>query len=391
VATIFLLIIYLTFVSLGLPDALLGAAWPLMQPEFGVPVGFAGLGSMLIAGGTIVSSLLSGHIIERFGTGWVTLVSVAMTAAALLGFFWAPSFLWVVLFALPLGLGGGAVDSGLNGYVAQHYEAHHMSWLHCFWGVGAMTGPLIMSQAVAHGQPWRLGYAIVAAVQFSIVTALIFSLPLWRKTVEDETTAVAIDSPQSSRGLFAALRLRGVKAAMAALALYCAIEYSMNLWGSSYLVQVRGLDPATAAGWVAGFFGSLTLGRFLSGFLSMKLSNPTLIRWGGLGVLLGAGVLLLPLPSLFARLGMLVAGLGCAPIFPGILHETPVNFGRANAQRIMGFQMAAAYVGGTFLPPLFGLLASRTSMALLPSFLLGCGVVMLICSERLAAAHRNGR
>lgn len=386
-ATLFLLIIYLTFISLGLPDSMLGAAWPVMQPGFRVPYDYAGLASMVVTGGTILASLLSGRLIDRFGTGLVTLTSVAMTAGALLGLSWAPTFLWVVVMAIPLGLGAGAVDSGINAYVAEHYKAHHMNWLHCFWGVGAMAGPLILSQAIARGHSWRTGYLIVGAIQAGLVAVLLLSLPLWGRTktkVKAETDGEEGGAARARLGLFAPLHLPGAKLAMGTLLFYCGVESSVNLWGSSYLVHARGLEAATAAGWIAGFFGAITVGRFLVGFLSMKLSNKRLIRLGAVLVLAGSLLLMAPLPPAFALLAIVAIGLGCAPIFPGMLHETPVNFGKENAPQIVGFQMAAAYVGATLLPPLFGFIADRTSLALLPAFLLGYTLIMLYCSERLA-------
>ncbi len=387
--TLFLLIIYLTFISLGLPDSMLGAAWPVMQPGFQVPYDYAGFASMVVTGGTIIASLLSGRLIDRFGTGLVTLVSVGMTAGALLGISWAPTFPWLVAMAVPLGLGAGAVDSGINAYVAEHYKAHHMNWLHCFWGVGAMAGPLILSHAIAQGHSWRTGYGTVGAVQASLVAILLLSLPLWDRTRVEATSDGDEGGGRADRlGLFAPLKLPGAKFALGTLLFYCGIESSVNLWGSSYLVHAKGLEAATAAGWIAGFFGAITLGRFLVGFLSMKLSNKRLIRLGGRIVLGGAALLMAPLPPTFALVAIALIGLGCAPIFPSMLHETPVNFGSQHAPRLVGFQMAAAYVGATLMPPLFGFLSSHLGLASLPLFLLAYTGVMLVCSERLGRRVR---
>lgn len=382
-ATLFLLIIYLTFISLGLPDAMLGAAWPVMQPTLKVPYDYAGLASMVVTGGTILASLLSGRLIERHGTGRVTLVSVALTAGALLGLSWAPSFGWVVAMAVPLGLGAGAVDSGINAYVAEHYKAHHMNWLHCFWGVGAMAGPLILSQAISRGHSWRAGYLSVGGAQAGLGAVLLLSLPLWEKTRPQEEEKERRGRP-ARLGLFAPLRLPGARLALATLLFYCGIESTMNLWGTSYLVHARGLPAATAAAWTSSFFAAITVGRFMVGFLSMKLGNKALIRLGGCGVACGALLLGAPLSPPFALAAVIGIGLGCAPIFPAMLHETPVNFAKENAAQIVGFQMAAAYVGATLLPPLFGFLASGLGLATLPLFLLGYAVAMLLCAERLA-------
>ena len=389
-AAFFITLIYVAFISLGLPDSLLGVTWPVMQPGFQVPFSFAGIASMVISGGTIVSSLLSGRVIQRFGAGRVTFASVALTAAALLGFSLAPAFAWIILLAVPLGVGGGAVDAALNGYVAEHYKARHMSWLHCFWGVGAMTGPLIMAQLLAHGQSWRSGYLVVAVIQLALVVVLFFSLPLWKKASPAAGSAPAHGSTSQlqagqpvARRLFYPLKIRGVKIALAAFLFYCAAELTMGLWGSSYLVHARGLDPATAAAWVSAFYGSLTLGRLAAGFISIKASNKMLIRAGQLIILGGIALLLLPLPPGFALAGFILTGLGCAPIYPSMLHETPARFGQENAQLVMGFQMAVAYTGSTLLPPAFGLIASHTSLALLPVFMLACAAAMLASSERV--------
>jgi fucose permease len=387
-ATYFLILIYFAFISLGLPDSLLGVGWPVMQPEFGVPFSAAGFVAMIISGGTIISSLLSGRIIQRFGTGKVTFVSVLMTALALLGFSLAPAFWWLMLMAVPLGLGAGSVDSGLNEYVAEHYKAHHMNWLHCFWGIGAMTGPLIMSGIISADRSWRSGYMTVGIIQMVLVAVLFFSLPLWSKVQEPEHLAdqTQTDAPAQEpikRGLFYPLQIPGVKFVMVAFLFYCGIEGSMGLWGSSYLVQVRGLEAATAAAWVSTFYGSITVGRFISGFITMKLSNKALIRIGEVMILAGVILMFLPLPDIFAMLAFSLIGLGCAPIFPGMLHETPVRFGRENAQMVMGFQMATAYVGATFLPPFFGFIADGTRFWLLPVFLLVYVIAMSGGSESI--------
>jgi fucose permease len=381
-ATLLLIIIYLTFISLGLPDALLGGGWPVMQAEFGVLYGFAGLVSMIITGGTILSSIFSSRILKLFGTGRVTLVSVAMTALALFGFAQAPSFAWLILAAIPLGIGGGAVDAGLNSFIAGHYESRHMSWLHCFWGVGALSGPLLLSAILARGGTWRSGYLLIAWAQVVLVTALFFSLPLWTEISRrpaHETARVAAGHPP----LFFPLKIPGVKTALLVYFCYCGIEAVMGLWGGSYLFKTRGLDPASAAAWVSLFYASLTLGRFLTGFLTYKLANKNLIRAGCLLILSGVSLMLFHLPLPLTLSGFLLTGLGCAPVFPCMLHETPDRFGAANAQAIMGFQMAVAYIGATFLPPLFGFIASATSMDLLPIFLLGCATLLLFGSETL--------
>ncbi len=388
-AVFFLIIIYASFISLGLPDSLLGVAWPVMQPGYHVPFGYAGFVSMVISGATILSSLLSGKLIKQFGTGKLTFISVFLTAAALLGFSFAPSFLWLLFLSVPLGLGAGAVDSGLNEYVAEHYKAHHMSWLHCFWGVGAMLGPILMSRYIAHENSWRDGYLTVSIVQFALVAVLFFTLPLWDRAAgtsgenASETEAKEQKAETARKGLLYPLKVKGVKVALVSFLFYCGVESTMGLWGSSFLVRAKGLDAATAAAWVSSFYGSITVGRLITGFVTMKVGNKTLIRMGELTILAGAILLILPLPNYFSPAGFVLIGLGCAPIFPCMLHETPVRFGKEDAQVIMGFQMSTAYAGATFLPPVFGFITSNTNMTVLPIFILIYIIAMIISSEKM--------
>lgn len=376
-ATFFLVIIYLAFISLGLPDSLLGSAWPIMHLQLDAPLSFAGIVSMIVSGGTIVSSLSSGFLLSRFGTGKVTFVSVLMTAAALLGFSFAGSFLWLCLLAIPLGLGAGAVDSGLNSFVAAHYKAKHMSWLHCFWGIGATCGPIIMSAWIARDGQWRNGYLTVSIVQFVLVAILLFTLPMWRRF--ERPSGIDTENDVSIG------RTTGAKASMFPVLFsffcYCSIETTTGIWGASYLVSLRGVDASVAAGWISMFYLGITLGRLLSGFVTMKLSGPRLIRLGQVACAIGVLILMLPLPSESAIAGLLFIGFGLAPIFPGMLHETPARFDAARSQKIMGFQMASAYVGSTFTPPIFGFLAGRMSMGLLPYLQISLLCVMVICCE----------
>lgn len=381
-ATLLLVLIYIAFISLGLPDALLGAGWPAMQPDFGVPYGFAGLISMTISGGTILSAVFSSRVLKKFGTGPVTAVSVAMTAIALFGFALTPSFWWLFLAAIPLGLGAGAVDTGLNAFVAEHYESRHMSWLHSFWGVGALSGPLVLSALLAQGTTWRNAYLAIAVFQVVLVVVLFVAIPLWGK-VKARTHGENPPEEAPHQPLFFPLKLKGVKLALAALFTYCAIESSMGLWGGSFLFKTKGLDAASAATWVSLFYAAITLGRFLTGFVTFKVSNNDLIRWGGVIILVGVGLMLAPLPLSFTLAGFLLVGFGCAPIFPCMLHETPVRFGKANAQAVMGFQMATAYIGATFMPPFFGVFGQSFTFALLPVFLLAYIAVLILSTEGL--------
>lgn len=381
-ATLLLVIIYTAFISLGLPDALLGAAWPAMQPDFGVPFSFAGILQIIISGGTIVSSINSGRLLKRFGTGRVTAFSVGMTAFSLLGFSFFPSFGWLLVAAIPLGLGAGSVDAGLNAFIAEHYESRHMSWLHSFWGVGALAGPLVLSFFFRRGASWRNGYFLIAILQCVLVLLLVFSIPLWAKvhsSSHDEKTA----TPSKIPSLGAVIRMPNVMFALLTFLFYCGIEASMGLWGGSFLVKVKGFNPASAAIWVSAFYGSITLGRFITGFVTFKIRNIDLIRWGGATILLGIFLILVPVPVAVTLVGFLLVGFGCAPIFPCMLHETPVRFGREYSQSIIGVQMAFAYIGTTFLPPLFGFIASVTGLALLPVFLLVYIALLIVSSERL--------
>jgi len=386
-ATLLLALIYVAFISLGLPDALLGAGWPVMQSDLGVPYGFAGLISMIVSGGTIVSSVFSGRVLRKFGTGRVTAFSVALTALALFGFALSPSFYWLLAAAVPLGLGAGAVDSGLNAYVATHYESRHMSWLHCFWGIGALSGPLILSFLLSRDHSWRDGYLTIAIVQAVLVVLLIFAVPLWDK-VRARSLGDRLREEPSERPLLFPLKIKGVKLALIILFFYCGIETTMGLWGGSFLFKIKGLDAASTATWVSLFYASITVGRFITGFMTYRLSNNDLLRWGGLIVLAGVILLLIPAPLPITLIGFLLVGFGCAPIYPCMLHETPVRFGAENAQAIMGFQMAVAYIGSSILPPLFGFIASATTLALLPVFLAGYITVLLLSSEKLRKVAR---
>ncbi|WOD65462.1 MFS transporter (plasmid) [Niallia taxi] len=387
-ATLLLVIIYLAFISLGLPDSLLGAAWPVMQSDLGVPLETAGFLFMMIAGGTIISSLVSGKVLKRFGTSKVTFVSVFMTAVALLGFQFAPSIAWLVLCAIPLGLGAGAVDTGLNDYVATNYKAHHMSWLHCFWGVGATLGPVIMAQFISEGTSWRNGYLTISGIQFALVLILLITLPLWKrvthnnKAVSDEimeTNAVRHEKNNELKPL----QVKGVKLALASFLFYCGVEATMGLWGSSFLVNVKGLSAAAAAQWVSLYYAGITVGRFITGFITFKMTNRALIRSGQLIAAVGAIILFLPLPSIFSLVGFIIIGLGLAPIFPCMLHETPAHFGKKHSQSIMGYQMAVAYTGTTFLPPMLGFISSYFTIGIFPVCILIFAVAMLLSTENL--------
>ncbi len=385
-----LAVIYLAFISLGLPDSLIGAGWPVMHEQLGVPVAYAGIITMIISVGTIVSSLLSDRLTRALGAGLVTTISVAMTAAALLGFSVSGSFWMLCLWALPYGLGAGAVDAALNNYVALHYASRHMNWLHSFWGVGASISPFIMSFALTHNLGWEGGYRTVGYIQIAITVVLILSLPLWKKPSRNsnEVTSTESPDPKPTDGppikLKEALKIRGVKQMLIAFLAYCAFESSSTIWSSTYLVQQREVMPATAAAFASLYLLGITAGRFLSGFVSDRLGDRQMIRIGlttaGLGYLLIA----LPLPfDTLALAGLVIAGFGSAPVYPAIIHATPANFGRDNSQAIIGIQMAAAYTGTALFPPLYGVLSQWIGMWLFPFFLLFLVALGLVMSHRL--------
>ncbi len=380
-ATLLLLIIYLSFISLGLPDSLLGSAWPVMYGELSVPVSWAGIISMIISGGTIISSFFSERIIRRLGTGLVTFVSVAMTAAALLGFALLPGFWWLCLCAIPLGLGAGSVDSALNNFVALHYKAMHMNWLHCFWGIGASLGPVIMSIRLAEKNGWKQGYLTISLMQFFLVAVLLAALPLWK--IFSKRSSTQAEEEADSLSLRELLSLRGAKAALIGFFCYCAVESTTGIWGSTYLVQAKGISPDIAAQWVSLFYIGITVGRAISGFITMKLDSRRMIRLGEVIILAGVLLLLLPLSDVSLFWGLFAIGLGCAPIYPAMLHLTPENFGEKNSQSIMGIQMACAYVGATFMPPLFGLIAQDIDANWFPIYIMGFLLLMCVMTFQI--------
>ena len=387
--SLLLAIIYLAFISLGLPDALLGSAWPTMYPEFGVPVSYMGVISMIISLGTIVSSLQSDRLTRRLGTGMVTACSVALTAAALFGFSVTHSFWGLCLWAIPYGLGAGSVDASLNNYVALHYASRHMSWLHCMWGIGATAGPYLMGFALTGGSGWNGGYRYIAILQIVLTAILFFSLPLWKGQKAGEAEAVQLEGKALSlREIF---QIAGAKEIMLCFFCYCAVEQTTGQWASSYLTLCRGVSPETAASFAALFYLGITLGRAVCGFLTIRMRDEQMIRLGQ-GIL-GVGVIamLLPGSQATALTGLILVGLGCAPIYPCIIHSTPAHFGAERSQAIIGVQMASAYVGTCLMPPVFGLLANHISAALLPVYLLILLALMLAMHEGVVRKTRRER
>lgn len=386
-----LAIIYLAFISLGLPDALLGSAWPSMYKEFDVPVSYSGIIFMIIALGTIISSLQSDRLTRKLGTGKVTAISVLMTAVALLGFSVSHSYIALCLWAIPYGLGAGSVDASLNNYVALHYASRHMSWLHCMWGIGASLGPYIMGYILTGGQSWNMGYRCISIIQMVLTAILIFSLPLWKKKGDDGAGNFGEGGGRKPLSLREIIKIPGAKEVMVAFFCYCAIEQTANLWASSYLVLYHGLSAQTAASFASMFFIGITVGRFLSGFLTMRFNDTQMIRLGQGVILAGIAALLLPLGEGLALAGLVLIGLGCAPIYPSIIHSTPANFGKERSQAMIGVQMASAYVGTCLMPPVFGLIANHISVALLPVYLLLVLLLMVIMHERMLPKVRKKR
>ena len=370
-----LALIYLAFISLGLPDSLLGSGWPVMHAELGVSVSFMGIVSMVISGGTILSSLLSDRLTHRLGTRIVTVVSVFLTVVALFGFSISTRFWMLIAFAVPYGLGAGAIDAALNNYVALHYKAKHMSWLHCFWGVGTIVSPFIMGYALTHST-WNAGYRIVGLIQLAIAVLLLVTLPVWK------IHADATETAGRRVGLRAALRIKGVPFLLLGFFAYCSAETTTMQWASTYFVEVKHLPAERAATLAALFYIGITAGRFLSGFLSEKLGDRGMIRLGAGVLACGIAALLLPVESYYlAFAAFLAIGLGCAPIYPCIIHSTPANFGAESSGAIIGIQMASAYVGSTFVPPLFGLMGKALGFSILPVYLAVFAALMLVMTE----------
>lgn len=392
-----LAIIYLAFISLGLPDSLLGSAWPTMYQQFGVPISYAGIISMIISAGTIVSSLQSDRLTKKLGTGKVTAISVAATAVALFGFSFSHSFWALCLWAIPYGLGAGSVDASLNNYVALHYESRHMSWLHCMWGVGATAGPYIMGIALSMGQGWNMGYRYIGIIQVVLTAVLVFSLPLWKgrkspienlqnaemEQLLENVSEKADTTAEKALSLREILKIAGAKEVMLCFFCYCALEQTAGLWASSYLTLHKGVSSETAAIFASLFYIGITVGRAISGFITMKLNDTQMVRLGQSIIVLGIMAMVLPGSNVLALAGLILIGLGCAPIYPCVIHSTPAHFGADKSQAIIGVQMAFAYIGILAMPPLFGVLASRISVALLPCYLFAILVVMVIMHELL--------
>lgn len=380
--SLLLAIIYIAFISLGLPDSLLGSAWPVMRLDLSASLSSAGVLTMIISGGTIISSLLSDRVIRKLGTGVVTTISVGLSAVGLLGYAISTEFWMLCVFAIPYGIGAGAIDAALNNYVAIHYSSRHMSWLHAFWGVGVTISPYIMSFCLSRQLGWEMGYFSVSVIQIILVIVLFVSLPIWKKVEKQEIEEA--EETIKVLTLSQAFRLKGVPSVLLAFFSYCALETTTGLWASSYMVGFRGVDAETAARFAALFYIGITAGRILNGFITDRFGERTMIRVGILGVCLGVVMIAVPCETnLLALAGLVVIGLGAAPIYPCIIHSTPVNFGKENSQSLVGIQMASAYVGSTFMPSVFGLIAQHIDIGLYPFYLGIFAVLMLVMTEIL--------
>lgn len=389
--TLLLALIYLAFISLGLPDSLLGSAWPQMHLDLGAQLSMEGIISMLISCGTVISSLFSEKIIYKFGTGMISAVSTLLTAVALFGFSVSGNFYMLCFLAIPYGLGAGAIDAALNNYVALHFASRHMSWLHCFWEIGAAVGPYVMGVAMSLGKGWRGGYLAISVIQLVLTIVLFAALPLWK--INQEKNEESITEKKEPKKLKEIFKIKGVAFVLIAFFCYCAVEQTTGLWASSYFVINRGLSNHTAASFVGLFYIGITGGRFLSGFIADKFGDKKMIRLGICGILIGVVFLLIPanqlfssykmLKEIFPLIGLGFVGFGCAPIYPSVIHATPDNFGKENSQAIIGIQMAFAYMGVIIMPALFGIISQYITIALFPIYIMLITLVMFIMSEKM--------
>lgn len=379
-----LVIIYLSFVGLGIPNALLGSAWPAMYEGLGVPITSAGLVQIMISGGAIISSLFAGKIIKRVGFATATIESVITMTISLIVISFSPNFLFLCIWAIPLGLGTGLLDATINSYAALYYKSKHMNWLHCCWGVGCAVGSVIISFSLVNWQSWQLGYRIGGIFQIVIIALLFISFPRWKKPA----TTLTNEGDERSKDLSIRemLSLSGAKETLIAFFIFGSLGAIMTVWGSSYFVTIHNVPPETAASWISLYFLGLTAGRFLAGLLAIKFTNKQLVQSGELLIGAGLTIMLLPLPTTTILFGFILIGFGFAPLFPCLIHETPVRFGKNNSQHMMGFQMACASIGMTTMPQLLGMLVKKTSYKLLPPTI---GVLLLILVYTIQRLYRK--
>ena len=375
-----LAVIYIVFISLGLPDSLFGVAWPVLHKEFGISESFASVYSIIVTVCTGGVSFVAGTLIRKFGTSKVTLYSILLTAIGIVGISFSPNIIVMIIFAIILGYGAGAIDTGLNNFVSLHYKAQHMNWLHCFWGVGVTVSPLIMSAFLGGEEgSWRNGYRIIALLQFTIAGIVLLSLKKWRnmeKTKQEESA----NEPEASAKLSDILKSNGIITSILSLAAYCSMEFLLGTWGASYAVNVFAISPDIAAKWVSLYYGGIMFGRMISGFISMKVSDKNMIR-GGIAVsLLGILVLALPIGST-SLIGLLLIGVGFGPVFPSVLHSIPDRFGATYSADITGYHMGGAYAIGFTVQMLFGFVATGTTFKITPFVLIALCTGLYLLNE----------
>lgn len=373
--TILLVFIFIIFIGLGLPDSLLGSAWPAIYPDLGLPVSFANFITVIVSLGTVTASAFSSKLINRFGTGKITAISTLFTAAALLGFSFSGSMLWFCLLALPLGTGAGAIDAALNNYVAVHYSSTQMSFLHCFYGVGVALSPYIMSFALSLDNDWRLGYRIVAFIQFAIAAVAFVSLPLWNKAKTAEKQRENFTPRTLSLKEMA--KMPAVRTAWIMFFSTCALEFTCGTWGCTYLVSSEGMSEAAAAKFITFYYLGITAGRFISGIIAKKLKAEKIVYSGYTVVGVALILLLLPLSASVKGVALFLIGFGNGPTFPNLTYVTPINFGKEVSQSIIGTQMAACNIGILIMPPVFGFIAQYASVNAFPYYLLALFLLML--------------
>lgn len=378
--SLLLVIIYVAFISLGLPDSLLGSGWPAMYEQLGVEISYAGIITMLISVFTIISSVFAAKITVKLGTGLYTAISVSLTALAMIGFSFSTAFWQPVVLTVPYGLGAGGVDASLNNYVALHYKSRHMSWLHCFWGVGTIISPYVMAYALRSFRGWQGGYLIVGLIQCALAVGLFLAAPLWKKQKQVDSSDRE-ETPLKALSLKEVFSLKGIMLWLIGFSCYCALEQSAMVWASSYLAECRGLSAERAATFGSLFCIGITAGRLISGFVAEKAGDKLMIRIGLAIILIGTILIALPVNYVVALVGFVVVGLGCAPVYPSIIHATPDAFGKENSQSVIGMQMAFAYVGSTFMPPLFGVIAKYTDMSILPYYVMLFALIMVALTE----------
>ena len=385
-ATLLLAVIYTAFIGLGIPDSLFGTAWPAIYREFSLPISFASFVTVTTSCGTVFSSLMSSQVIRRFGTARVSAFSTALTAVALLGFSFSGSFWLLILCAIPLGLGAGAIDTALNNYVALHYSATHMSFLHCFYGVGVSLSPYVLSLVISGPQGWRGGYRTAFAMQLVIALLLFLTLPLWKKVQGVRTDGESGEEKINALPVRKVLKLPGVKGMCLLFVASVGIEVTAGSWGATFLVESKGVTEDRAAWYVMFYYIGMAVGRFLSGVLAAKLHSWQIIRLGMVVLGVALVVLLLPVPPVWSAVGLFLVGLGNGPMFPNYNYLAPESFGPEVSQSVIGTQMAFSYIGVMLVPTVFGVLGQVVTVALFPAYLTAFFLVMVVFTVKVRQA-----